>query len=209
VSVAWIELNGIVPSEFSKGLLRALHSIGISNPVLHGGALRDMYLGRQNEISDYDVHGSIADLIEDTADDPRHIAEKVRATIEYGLPKAYGFDGLTVNRCTLTGAIFVGVDFVLDGKLISLGTDSRNDSFPTIALYADAPLNAIGMNAEGRIIAHPLFEVHVRERLFSPFSGIDSATLSRRFAKMSAKLPGLTMSAAIERSVPPPGPVYC
>lgn len=204
-SKPWVELTDFVPSDFSVSLLKSLESVGLSNAVLHGGALRDMYLGRHDQINDYDVHANVGYLSLEGSDE-----EKKKTFVDHlkAIPGSREFSDVGLQRCARTGAIFMGVEFKIDGKLVSLGIDNRDDPFFISALYADAPISSIGMNAQGAVIAHPDFEKHWRENIYAPFDGMDDVTLSRRFSKMVSKFPALVQHPSIKRDVPAPAPLY-
>lgn len=203
----WVELTDFKPSSFSLELLQTLENFGFTNAILHGGALRDMYLGRENEINDYDVHANLAGI----PLDGKNNAEKTESFLRHiqnVFPQSEGLSSVSFDQCTQTGAHFLGVAFYLQGKLVSLDTDDRNDPFPVAALYADAPMNSIGMNAKGTVIAHPLFKEHLENHIYAPFEGVDAPTISRRFSHLAAKFPDLKSQPSIKRTVPPPAPIF-
>lgn len=187
-------------------LLKTLEEAGFKNPVLHGGALRDLYAGREDQIHDYDVIANFGPDVPQQGNDAE-LSAGYRRFIADAIPGADKIDDVHIDRDVVDGAVFLGTEFEFQGRSVSLAVDPRNESFETSALFADAPINCIGMNSDGKIIAHKDFEDHVKNSVYAPFNGIVEPRARERFNHMAGKFPALTRGPSQDRPFVPPAPV--
>jgi hypothetical protein len=165
----WVEVHGLKPSPFMLELVKTLEECGFQNVVLRGGALRDLYLNRESEINDCDLIANFGPAIPTQGEDAE-LGNAYKNFLQQAIPTIDKIDDIHLDRDVRDGAVFIGAQFEFQGRKISLAVDPRNESFETSALFADAPLNCIGMNADGKIIAHVDFEDHARSGIYAPFN---------------------------------------
>lgn len=209
MSKDWSELTNFKPSAFSLELLKTLENAGLTSPVLRGGALRDMFLGRADKINDYDTCCHLGeDIAAELTGPDEQIADHYKMLLQSALPYTSDFSVIAVDRCGRNKDLFIGVEFKFQDRRVALVTDGRNEPFEVMALFGDAPINSIGMNAAGRTIAHPLFEDHARSHIYAPFQGIQPERISERFHHMAKKFEDLKLDAPLVRTVPTPKPFF-
>lgn len=193
-----VEVTDMPPDPDLTALLRALAAAGFADPVAHGGALRDRYIGRAAHIADYDVWAQFGTTHDNPARaTPQHFAKIIMAA----LPGATIVENPPLSHTTSRSQSWGKIAFIYDGKRVDLFMTSVPFDLEARALAADATLNAVAMDAAGRILAHPDFAAHARGRLYVPLPGIEDCVAAARFNHLRARIPGL------RRPPPAAGPV--
>lgn len=158
-------------------LLAEFHSVGFSYPIIHGGALRDLYRGRAEEIRDFDMLGNIPDFIDLTQSD-QAILDQIQMALQSSalFSSAEKIDFMThkgegpVFRNADTGYIGLSVQIMLDGREINiyLGNQYHDTQTPN-KMWSDSPINTIALDHTGRLYAHKNFERDAQNNEFNPY----------------------------------------
>ncbi len=106
------------------------------------------------------------------------------------------------------GRYFVNIGGVYRGRPVDLMVENLPHTLESTARRIhDAPITGIAMDSGGRIAVHPLFNAHARALVYDPAAvGLDPAECQARFAKLSAKFPGLRLA---EPELPPTAAIRC
>jgi hypothetical protein len=181
--------NDFTPSAESVSLLKTLEATGLKTAILTGGALRDRYLGQDDKINDYDImadFGSLIDLYDKNKkeDFPKNIAAYLEQTLK-------GVSDMRISDLSeRAGTMAMTLKFQFQGKEVSLSINDCGISLET-SVGGDAPINTIAMDSSGRVMAHPLFEEHIRKKIYEPFAIIPAERAQQRFDRLKEKIPGL------------------
>ncbi len=152
LTTAFIKAVGNENYQNLLALINWLKTKGYEEPVLYGGALRDIYIGQFN-------------------------------------PKDYDFEVTGSQHMMKIDPAFLLDISVRKYKMFSSKADER-------ALRADAPINGIAMNEEGKIFAHPLFEEHASMGIYATRQDLNEKgkKVSReRFFQLRRKYPHWTL----------------
>ena len=106
------------------------------------------------------------------------------------------------------GRYFVNIGGVYRGRPVDLMVENLPHTLENTAQRSpDAPITGMAMDSGGRIAVHPLFNAHARALVYDPAAvGLDPAECQARFAKLSAKFPGLRLA---EPEPPPTSAIWC
>ena len=174
-----VELANFRPPQIFYDIITELKGHGFSNPIIHGGALRDAYIGKRPR--DIDLTLSWADF---------GLAEtQFKATRK--------FDRTLRKAMTIKGEFIIfqdgkleGIEYPLDCKTID-----RSISAKDITLWSDATINAIAMGGDCKVFAHPKFEHDANELIYRPTYTlpINFIRIPLRYNYFKKKFPGLSL----------------
>lgn len=165
------------------------------NPILHGGALRDIYLGLTPR--DYDIF--VSEPFETAPPAALRVERRVPLVGSLSLvwetqaakPPCFEDDEIALRAQRIRTE---RREFDLAGTKVDVNYRSNVQTLNEAASYGDAPINAIAMNESGRIMAHRDFIDHAGQKLYLIGSGL-SATQARRTLerahRIAERLPGL------------------
>lgn len=193
-----------IPPGYCSGIFSALAGIGFRNLVLYGGALRDALL--RIPVRDYDFrlrHGDIEHYYEEKG---RRLDFEVRMR----RLREHGQSRLLIEDCFENFPHFTNLQHMgsftssdsehyiryhmqYRGRKIDIIFQEREVTLEGIFSRhaADAPINAIMMDKEGVVLAHPLFRLHLEQRIYSPFCPGRETENHQRFSGLSDHIKGL------------------
>ncbi|MGQ0528196.1 MAG: hypothetical protein ACT4OY_09265 [Alphaproteobacteria bacterium] len=196
-----VRLRNLILDPALLEVLNKFGRAGFTDNIVFGGALRDNLRGHGEDVTEIDLSVSfdaLAELIPE--EDP---SEKILQII-HQIPG--------VSKCEFSkedpyfGTIFGGrveAEYKSEsGKIYIIDInfyDGDPLSSPQMALMGDAPINSIAMGEGGGVWAHPDFEEHLKNKIYSflgddieYYEGDEKVVRSDfRFAKTAAKIPDL------------------
>lgn len=181
-----IKVDFIPPQKY-RNFLGFLKSLGLTNPTIGGGALRDEYLGIPERIKDWDILADYKDseILKGTATE---VEGKLRQQLE-GLD---GVSNISVEPQVNEQRKAFRINFDLNGVEIDLAVfQDKQQAFDHMPI-TDSPLSSISMNEYGEVTAHPLFTSHVKQKIFQPFPHVPLDNGFEKFAHLQSKIPDLT-----------------
>ncbi|MBU0859815.1 MAG: hypothetical protein KJ667_07740 [Alphaproteobacteria bacterium] len=195
INITPVDVPTLRRDPFALALLRGLESRGFAQAVLHGGALRDRFMGRARAISDLDIWVNFGSAAGDRAPDmvtPGYFA----AVIQELWPEAEIISAPPLSHTSSRSQSWGRMTLQYKGRHIDLHMTTVPYDLGAKALAADAPLNAVAMDASGTVRAHPLFASHAQGRIYAPLPCIEGQVAQERFEHLRRKIPGLQMPQA-------------
>jgi hypothetical protein len=183
-----VEVTGYKPAAFDLELLKTLETLGFKNAVLHGGALRDSFLGYEEKIKDRDIWVNFGTPPLEAP--PNHFVDMI-ATV---FPGAKNIHSTPLEHTSDRTHAWGKIEFDYQGKLVDLFMTTVDYNLQSKALESDAPINSIAMNSEGRVLAHPQFKNHARHKIYVPHPQVPESLAIERFERLCQKIPGLKRS---------------
>lgn len=194
-----------VPVPYLK-LLKKLEDYDFLQPVLFGGALRNLYMGKRlEETSDLDI--LVVDKYARPNYDMQYYSTQTVKSLNLlkglevtGSDAQYRFADADIQaEYEIEPGRIIKIDFALIQNDENNALASKNN-VKTVAMLGDAPINSIAMNAKGEIWAHPLFREHADKKVFK-FLDRDSQQYDKdmvlrnqsdiRFDKLKSQIPDL------------------
>lgn len=200
-----VEVTSFEPTAFSYDILRKLEGVGVREPCLIGGALRDAALGIPNQISDYDIRAKFLEMENLRATIRDHWKDYVEEFKQL-LPEAEQITCLGPDISQETDFVGLGITFSYRGQEVEFYVSNLPGDLGARATNCDSPINGIAMDASGKIFGHPQFEDHLRRKIYNPdlslFPSREDAVW--RFNKLRQKIPELTWSGKCSSSYSAP-----
>lgn len=181
------------PDGFSVEVLRTLEAIGFKNAMLHGGALRDHYLGLNDRIKDYDVWVNFEMDSQSVLDLPKNYFPDF---IESQFSGATNIQAQDVEHTTDKNHCWTKIEFEYEDRKIDLFMTTWPYDLASKAMESDAPINSIAMDSSGKIMAHPQFAAHAQNKIYSSHDHIDVDFAASRYEHLRQKIPGLVRSTS-------------
>lgn len=200
-----VDLPELTPEPFAQTIVQTLAQSEFDDVLLFGGALRDHFRGATDVINDYDIcatFGTSAGSARIYKRDADWFAQKILALF----PGARLCEEPFLQHTTSRSQSWGRVRFVWQDKTIDLLLSTIKMDLGQRALMADAPINAVAMDAAGRVCAHPSFSQHVRNRVYDPLPFIEATVAQERFNHLREKISGLHRPAARPPGPPAPQP---
>ncbi len=154
------------PSGLSLDILKAVNEHIGTTSYLVGGALRDEFKGTTPK--DYDVHLCYRDT------------KAARTSSQYtskhdliqGIAAHFHFSGEFENtsgvELTRIGKHVIGnIQMIFNGETVDVTMTPDQISLEERAMYGDATINSIAMNAGGEIMCHPCFEDDMQDERYA------------------------------------------
>lgn len=179
-----VELKDFKVPEYLIDVVAAFQALGHKRPIVHGGALRDIYLGR--EPRDIDV------IVSWNRNEWVYPLEGIENSKLRGLEMEMRSIHIFANRVvTFNNAAIGGVPCPIDFKVVATPLNIED-----IALSVDVTFNAVAMDSDGRVYAHPFFEQDAQGQTYRPiFRDIVSAVRApARFRHFKEKFPDLSFA---------------
>lgn len=177
-------LAGFQPSALSLSILRIMCEHLQSPCFLVGGALRSEFMKATPK--DYDVH--ICPKL------PTNMSTgQAKRLLKEALKSIPGFEEIETDK--KTSHQYESMKFSFNGAVVDIVLHRDPQTLESLALYGDATVNSIAMDASGTVKCHPLFAQHARDRVYA-IRVTDPADLGRsleRFRKKSDRLGDFTL----------------
>ncbi len=139
--------------------------------ILNGGTIRDLYLNlfHTQKISprDFDIMLPAQEVFARNIDirSLNDIRERLNSIEEITDIASISFEQR--YRLWFLNTYFMILHFKYEGQAVDLKVSYTPSDLENAAVYGDAPLNSVAMDASGKIFAHPDFEKHAQEGLYS------------------------------------------
>jgi hypothetical protein len=201
----------LTPCHFAA--MEYVQEVGFEHPTMHGGGVGDLVTGAPT--NDFDIttgcrtmhHGfaKARQQAREASNDRYRIAptdpiSDAKAMLQESFgrhPDTEGFtfggwarvDGAYALECTARSR---KVGYPL--HIVALYNPR---SIEEVCAFSDAPITCIGMDAGGRVFAHPDFEAHAAAKIYAPFHTDDVSQViewrEKRFPHLARKIPGLRL----------------
>ncbi|HEU5046876.1 MAG TPA: hypothetical protein VFT64_03450 [Rickettsiales bacterium] len=173
-------------------IVRGAENVGFQNVVLMGGALRDDYMGNFENVHDYDLWArtDAFDRYANSDKSPDVKAKQIENAIREHVAHIPGATDFEVIEGVDLQNQLVKIGFNLNGKPVELELGAEKPTASAMATRRNSiPICAIAMDATGTVVAHPLFEEHARNKIFT--QEMLTPDTEMRYAKLANKIPGL------------------
>ena len=160
-------------------LLDAFQSLGIAAPLIHGGALRDHFLGIPHKDIDVRMPFSLEEL--DTS-----------KSLSTRLSRSVLFNKVSKGDLMAMGdiAFRCRIDAEFEGHRLDIVQDTECPDIERLIQIADGAINAIVIDPVQKCFrAHPFFEAHVHQRIYAP--NATCRNIEGRFSHLAGKIPAL------------------
>ncbi|MBI1327172.1 MAG: hypothetical protein GC136_05975 [Alphaproteobacteria bacterium] len=154
------------------------NNLGFQGPVIQGGALRDIFIGREKKIKDFDMLAGFPASIDLTQNDDaiiRSIEEMLANSSLFSDAQKITFtsmDGVgQISRNEETGYIGCAVNIMLGNREVSLSLTNQVGQLQTLqkVIGTCSPVNTIIMDHTGDVYAHKNFAIDAQNKEFNPF----------------------------------------
>jgi hypothetical protein len=200
-----VRVRRLRPDPFALHILQTLEDNDFAQALLYGGALRDRYMGAEARIEDYDIWAQFGNS---AAGRPVHerSARWFAHQVLTLFPGAALSEEPSLEHTTSRTQSWARIKFTWQGKQIDLLLTTLPCPLEEKALMADAPINAVAMDARGRIKAHPEFEDHARRKIYAPLPFIEKDMAAARFDHLRSRIAGLKPPGCTVTPLRPPQP---
>ena len=199
-----VDVHSITPPAFFRRILQDLETAGFHAPFLYGGALRDVAMGRTNEINDLDIDMPFHESMKDIEFNNQNVNQFIKNCFKH-LGTIPNIDKMEFHRTVREprgphnrskkslDPIALRIDLYAYGHIVALFiVPPGKKRLANKALKADAPINSIYMSSNGQIVAHHDFEDHAKRRVFKALTQNQPLRrLFNRYTHLADKIDGL------------------